>query len=97
MFCKGVYPQSDVSLAMIDIDASKGFVDLWVQSSFAIFAIFDLKGQLKLLEMACDQVQTCLIFPLPWACFPIKIGQNAQWVHLFLMNFDDFLTIYLIF
>ena len=38
--------------------ASKGFVDLWVHSFFAIFAIFDLKRQLKLLEMAFDQVQT---------------------------------------
>ena len=58
LLSKGVYPQSDVSLAMIDINASKGFVDLWVHLSFAIFAIFDLKGQLKLLEMAFDQVQT---------------------------------------
>ena len=81
---KGVYPQRDVSLAMIDFDASKGFVDLWVHLSFAIFAIFDL----KLLGMACDHVQTCLIFPLRWACFPIKIGRNAQWVHLFSMNFQ---------
>ena len=94
---KGVYPQSNVSLAMIDIDASKGFVDLWVHLFFAIFSIFDLKRELNLLEMACDQVQTCLIFPLRWACFPIEIGRNAQWVHLFSMDFDDFLTIYLIF
>ena len=36
---KGVYPQSDVSLAIVDIDALKGFVDLWVHLSFAIFAI----------------------------------------------------------
>ena len=92
-----MYPQSDVSLAMIDIDASKGFVDLWVHLSFVIFAIFDLERRLKLLEMACEQVQTCLIFPLRWACFPIKIGRNAQWVHLFSMDFDDFLTINLIF
>ena len=82
---------------MIDIDALKGFFDLWVQLSFANFAIFNLKRQLKLLETACDQVQTCLIFPLQWAGFPIKIGRNAQWVHLFSMDFDDFLTIYLIF
>ena len=27
---EGVYPQSDVSLVIGDIDASKGFVDLWV-------------------------------------------------------------------
>ena len=72
---KGVYPQSDGSLVIVDIDASKGFVDLWVHLTFAIFAIFDVKRQLKLLEMACDQVQTCLIFPLRWAGFPIKIGQ----------------------
>ena len=68
---------------MIDIDASKGFVDLWVHLSFTIFAIFDVKRQLKLLEMAYDQVLTCLIFPF-------------LWVHLFSMDFDDFLTIYLI-
>ena len=48
----------------VDIDASKGFVDLWAYLSFAIFAIFDVKRQLKLLEMAYDQVQTCLIFPI---------------------------------
>ena len=40
--------------------------------------------------MAFDQDLTCLIFP-------IKIGRNAQWVHLFSMDFDDFLTIHLIF
>ena len=27
---KGVYPQSDESLAIVDIDASEGFVDLLV-------------------------------------------------------------------
>ena len=47
---------------IVDIDASKGFVDLWVHLSFAIFAIFNLERPLKLLEMAFDQVQTCLIF-----------------------------------
>ena len=46
----------------------------WEHLSFAIFDIFDLKRQLKLLEMACDQVQTCIIFPMRYACFPIKIG-----------------------
>ena len=95
--CKGVYPQSDGSLAIVDIDASIGFVDLWEHLSFAIFAIFDLKRQLKLLEMAFDQVQTCLIFPFRWAHFLIKIGRNAQWVHLFSMDFDEFSIIYLIF
>ena len=87
----GVYPQSDGSLATADIDASKWFVDLWVHLSFAIFAIFDVKRELELLEIACDQVQTCLIFPLRWACFPIKIGRNAQWEHLFSMYFKDLL------
>ena len=80
-----MYPQSDGSLAIVDIDASKGFVDLWVPLIFAIFAIFDVKRQLKSLEMACNQIQTCLIFPLRWAGFPIKIGGNAQWEHLFSM------------
>ena len=91
-----MYPQSNESLATVDIDASKGFVDLWVHSSFAIFAIFDLKRQLKLLEMAFDQVQTCSIFPFRWAGFPIKFGRNAQWEHLFSMYFDDLLPISLI-
>ena len=47
--------------------------------------------------MAFDQDLTCLIFPFRWAGFPIKIGRNAQWVHLFSMDFDDFFTICLIF
>ena len=94
---KGVYPQSDGSLVVVDIDASKGFVNQWVHLFFAIFAIFNLKRQLKLLEMAFDQVQTCLKYPFRWAHFPIKIGQNAQWVHLFSMDFDEFFIIYLIF
>ena len=40
---KGVYPQSDGGLAIVHIDASKGFVDLWVHLTFEIFANFDLK------------------------------------------------------
>ena len=68
----------------------------WKHLSFAIFAIFDQKRQLKLLEMACDQFLTCLIFPLRWASFPIKSSRKAQWEHLFLMYFDDFMTICLI-
>ena len=90
---KGVYPQTDDGFRWVDIDPSKVFVDLRVHLSFAIFAIFDLKRQLELLEMPCDQIQTCLIFPLRWAAFHIKIGWNAQWEHLFIMYFDDFLTI----
>ena len=65
----GVYPQSDGSLAIVDIDASKGFFDLWVHLTFAIVAIFDVKRQLKILEKACNQVQTCLIFPLAMGMF----------------------------
>ena len=94
---KGLYPQSDGSLAVVDIDASKGFVYLWVHLSLQFLLFCDLKRQLKLLEMACDKIQTCLIFPLRWACFPIKIDRNAQWVHLFSMDFDEFSIIYLIF
>ena len=47
---KGVYPQSDGSLAIVDIDALKGFVDLWVHLSFAIFAIFDEKNNYNYLR-----------------------------------------------
>ena len=61
----------------------------WEHLSFADFAIFNLKRQLKLLEMACDQVLTCLMFSLRWACFPIKSSHIVQYVHLFLMDFDD--------
>ena len=68
-----MYPQSDGSVAIVDVDASKGFVDLWVHLSFAIFALFNVKRQLKLLEMAYDQVQTCLIFPLRWAGFLLNL------------------------
>ena len=45
-----MYPQSDGGLAIIDIDASKGFDDLWVHLTFAIFANFDV-FLLKLVEM----------------------------------------------
>ena len=34
---EGVYLQSDGSLAVVDNDASKGFVYLWVHLSFAFF------------------------------------------------------------
>ena len=44
-YCKGVYPQSNRRLATVDIDASKGFVDLWVHLFFAIFALFDVKNE----------------------------------------------------
>ena len=65
--------------------------------SFAIFAIFDLKRQLKLLEMAFDQVQTYLIFPFCWAHFPIKNSHKAQGVLLFSMNFNSFRAVCLYF
>ena len=37
------------------------------------------------------------IIPLRWACFPFKSSRIAQRVHLFSMDFDDSLTIYLTF
>ena len=80
---QGVYPQSEESFAIVYINASKGFVDLWVHLSFAVFAIFDLKRQLTFFEMAFDQVQTCLIFPFRWAHYPIKNSRKAQRVHQF--------------
>ena len=39
---KGVYPQSEGGLAIVDIDASKGFVNLWVHLSFAILLLFSI-------------------------------------------------------
>ena len=92
-----MYPQTDDGLRLVDIDARKVFVDLWVHVYFAIIAIFDLKRQLKLLEMAFDQVQTCLIFPFRWAHFPIKNSRKAQWVHPFSMNFNGFRSVCLYF
>ena len=47
---KGVYPLNDGSLAIIDIDASKGFVDLCEHLALAIFANFDVKNGLKWLS-----------------------------------------------
>ena len=82
---------------VVDIDASKGFVDLWEHLSFVIFSIFDLKRQLKLLEMAFGQVQTCLIFPFRWAHIPIKNRHKAQWVHPFSMSFNGFRSVCLYF
>ena len=61
----------------------------WEHLSFAIFANFYVKNQLKLLAMAFDQDLTCLIFPLQWGCFPIKSSRNAQWVHLFSLDLYD--------
>ena len=91
-----MYPHSDESPSIVDIDALKGFVDLWVHLSFAIFDIFDVKRQLKLLEMACDQVQTCLIFPLRLAGFPLKLVEMLSGNTYFWMDFDEFFTICLI-
>ena len=34
--CEGVYPQSDGGLAIVDIDASEGFIALWVHLFVAI-------------------------------------------------------------
>ena len=44
-----VYPQSDVSLAIVDIDASKGFVDLWVHFFLATECINRNDYQRKVL------------------------------------------------
>ena len=46
----------------------------------------------KTTKMPYDQVQTCLIFPLRWASFPIKISHNTLMGTLILdvLYFDDF-------
>ena len=92
-----MYPQSDVSLAIVYIDASKGFVDLWVHLFVSIEHIHRNGYRQKRCFFDFDEIQTCLIFPLRWACFPIKICRNAQSEHLFSMYFDDFFTTYLTF
>ena len=45
-----MYPQSDVGLAIVDIDALKVFVNLWVRLALAILVNFDGKKQLKRLS-----------------------------------------------
>ena len=40
--------------------------------------------------VAFDQDLTCLICPLRWAHLPLTNSRKAQWVHLFLMNFNGF-------
>ena len=94
---KGVYPQSDDSTQWGRRYPSKRMIAQWEHLSFAIFAIFDQKRQLKLLEKAFDQVQTCLIFPFRWAHFPIKDSRKTQWVHPFSMNFNGFRSVCLYF
>ena len=53
-----MYPQNDGSLAVVDIDVSKGFVDLWEHLALAILANFDVK---KTTETAFDQDLTSKI------------------------------------
>ena len=50
----GVYPQSDGSLAIVDIDASKGFVDLCVHFFVAIVDIHRNGYQPKVLFFGFD-------------------------------------------
>ena len=92
-----MYPQSDRCLVIVNNEASKGFVDVCEHFSFAFFAIFDLKRQLKLLEMAFNQSQTYLIFPFRWAHFPINNRHKLQWVHPFSINFNGFRPVCLYF
>ena len=47
---EGVYQQSDGDLAIVHIDALKGFVDLWVHLTFGIFVNFNKKNKLKWLS-----------------------------------------------
>ena len=51
---KGVYPQRDGSLAIVDIDALKGFIDLWVHFFVAIEDIHR-----KWCFFSFDYIQTC--------------------------------------
>ena len=47
---KGCTLKSDGSLAVADIDASKGFVGRWEHLALAVLANFDVKKQLKRLS-----------------------------------------------
>ena len=85
-----MYPQSHGSLTIVGIDASKGFVDLWVHFFLAMECIHRNGYRRKLLFWSFDSIQTCLIFPFRWACYPVKSSRNAQWEHLFSMDFDEF-------
>ena len=85
------------SFPWVDIDASKGLVALWEHFFVVIEAIHRNGYRWKRCIFGFAWIRTCLIFPLRWACFPIKIGWNAQWEHLFSMYFDDFFIICLIF
>ena len=45
-----------------------------------------LCGYTSLLRhRAFIEMEEVFFVPLRWACFPIKIGQNAQWEHLFIL------------
>ena len=51
---KGVYPQSEGSLAIVGIDASEGFVDLWVHFFVAIVDIHQNGFRQKVLFFGFD-------------------------------------------
>ena len=51
---KGVYPHRDGSLATVGIDASKGFVDLWVHLFVAIVDIHRNGYRQKVLFFSFD-------------------------------------------
>ena len=51
---KGVYPQSEGSLAIVGIDASKGFVDLWVHFFVVIVDIHQNACRQKVLIFGFD-------------------------------------------
>ena len=60
-------------------------------------AFFYVNKRLKLLAVDLNKYPTCQIFPVQRAHFPIETGHIAQWVHLFLMNFEDFRPYTLVF
>ena len=54
LYVKGVYPQSHGSLTIVGIDASKGFVDLWVHFFLAMECIHRNGYRRKLLFWSFD-------------------------------------------
>ena len=55
------------------------------------FCILDVKKLLKLLALAFRPRSNMSNISFAVDMFPIKIGRNAQWEHLFSMYFDDFI------
>ena len=85
-----MYPQSHGGLAIVGIDASKGFIALWVHLFVAIEGTHRNGYRQKKFFFWFQLNSNMFNISFAMGTLPIKIGRNAQWEHLFLMYFDDF-------